>query len=146
MICQNCGQDFNGPNCPKCGAPANMGPAMPAGAVVVEKRSIATCIVLTIVTLGIYGLYWMVKVHQEVHIVSGEQPTVSGGMLILLTIVTFGIYSLYWCYKQGERIDKIHTMRGVPVGNNAVLYLVISIVGFSIVAMALMQNELNTYA
>ena len=113
---------------------------------VVTKRSIATCIILSIVTIGIYSLYWMYKLHEEVHAVSGEQPSCSGGMLILLTIVTFGIYGLYWCYKQGERIDKIHQMRGIPMGNNAVLYLVVSIVGLSIVAMALMQNELNTYA
>lgn len=113
--------------------------------IVVEKRSIATCIVLSIVTLGIYMFYWMYKLHVETHAVAGETPTVSGGMLILLTIVTFGIYGMYWSYKQGERIDKIHTMRGVPVGNNAVLYLILFIV-FSIVAIALMQNELNQYA
>ena len=113
--------------------------------VVVEKRSIATCIILTIVTLGIYSFYWMYKLHEETHAVAGETPTVSGGMLILLTIVTFGIYFMYWCYKQGERVDKIHAMRGAPAGNNAVLYLVLAIV-FSIIALCLMQNELNTYA
>ena len=44
--------------------------------IVVEKRSIATCIVLSIVTLGIYMFYWMYKLHVETHAVAGETPTV----------------------------------------------------------------------
>ena len=144
MICQNCGQQYEGTACPNCGAPAMQQPPMGAG-IVVEKRSIGLCIVLSIITFGIYMLYWVYKLHEETHAVAGETPAVSGGIVILLSIVTFGIYMFYWCYKQGERVDKIHAMRGAPAGNNAVLYLVLGIF-ISIVAFALMQNELNTYA
>ena len=143
MVCQNCGQQFEGTVCPNCGAPAMQQPM--GGTVVVEKRSIGICILLSIVTFGIYMFYWIYKLHEETHAVAGEAPDISGGLVILLTIVTFGIYGIYWCYKQGERIDKIHAMRGVPAGNNAVLYLVLGIF-IAIVAYALMQNELNTYA
>ena len=143
MVCQNCGQQFEGTVCPNCGAPAMQQPM--GGTVVVEKRNIGICILLSIVTFGIYMLYWVYKLHEETHAVAGEAPDISGGLVMLLTIVTFGIYGIYWCYKQGERIDKIHAMRGVPAGNNAVLYLVLGIF-IAIVAYALMQNELNTYA
>ena len=36
--------------------------------------------------------------------------------------------------------------RGLPSGNNGVLYLILTLFGFSIIAWALMQNELNNLA
>ena len=67
----------------------------------------------------------------------------SGGMVILLTIVTCGIFGIYWCFKQGERLDRASEMRGLPKKDRGILYLVFSIIGLSIVAYALMQDELN---
>ncbi len=107
-----------------------------------KQRSIATAIILSIVTCGIYGLYWFVCLNNDVNTMN-EQPGTSGGMALLLTIVTCGIYGWYWAYKQGEKVEAIKAKRGLPSSNSAVLYLVLSIVGLSIVAWAMMQNELN---
>lgn len=107
-----------------------------------QQRNIVTCIILSIVTCGIYGIYWYVMINNDTLSLSGEEGT-RGGMLVLLTIVTCGIYAIYWNYKQGERIDKIVTSRGGAAGNRAIIYLVLSIFGLSIVAWAMMQNELN---
>ena len=67
------------------------------------------CIIFTLITCGIYGIYWMIKLNDEVNIVSGEPQATSGGIVFLLTIVTCGIYGLYWLYKMGERCDRIAT-------------------------------------
>ena len=114
--------------------------------VMVERRNIAVCIVLTLVTCGIYGIYWIVCLTNDVNTVSGDVNGTSGGMVVLLTIVTCGIYGIYWAYKQGEKLDFTKNNRGIPSSNSGVLYLILQIFGFGIIAYALMQNELNKLA
>lgn len=112
----------------------------------IERRNIAVCIVLTLVTCGIYGIYWSVCLTNDVNTVSGDVNGTSGGMVVLLTIVTCGIYGIYWAYKQGEKLDFTKNNRGIPSSNSGVLYLILQIFGFGIIAYALMQNELNKLA
>ena len=114
--------------------------------VMIEIRNIAVCIVLTLVTCGIYGIYWIVCLTNDVNTVSGDVNGTSGGMVVLLTIVTCGIYGIYWAYKQGEKLDFTKNNRGIPSSNSGVLYLILQIFGFGIIAYALMQNELNKLA
>ena len=114
--------------------------------VMIERRNIAVCIVLTLVTCGIYGIYWIVCLTNDVNTVSGDVNGTSGGMVELLTIVTCGIYGIYWAYKQGEKLDFTKNNRGIPSSNSGVLYLILQIFGFGIIAYALMQNELNKLA
>lgn len=112
----------------------------------IERRNIAVCIVLTLVTCGIYGIYWIVCLTNDVNTVSGDVNGTSGGMVVLLTIVTCGIYGIYWAYKQGEKLDFTKNNRGIPSSNSGVLYLILQIFGFGIIVYALMQNELNKLA
>lgn len=112
----------------------------------IERRNIAVCIVLTLVTCGIYGIYWIVCLTNDVNTVSCDVNGTSGGMVVLLTIVTCGIYGIYWAYKQGEKLDFTKNNRGIPSSNSGVLYLILQIFGFGIIAYALMQNELNKLA
>ena len=114
--------------------------------VMIERRNIAVCIVLTLVTCGIYGIYWIVCLTNDVNTVSGDVNGTSGGMVVLLTIVTCGIYGIYWAYKQVEKLDFTKNNRGIPSSNSGVLYLILQIFGFGIIAYALMQNELNKLA
>lgn len=130
------------------GAP-NMGyappPPMGGGFGLVEKN-IVTCVLLTIVTCGIYGLYWFYTLTEDTNRVSNEPNPTSGGLAILLSIVTCGIYTLYWMYKKGEIIDNYYMARGQSSPNNAVIYLVLDIFGFGIVSYGMLQNELNKMA
>ena len=114
--------------------------------VMIERRNIAVCIVLTLVTCGIYGIYWIVCLTNDVNTVSGDVNGTSGGMVVLLTIVTCGLYGIYWAYNQGEKLDFTKNNRGIPSSNSGVLYLILQIFGFGIIAYALMQNELNKLA
>lgn len=111
----------------------------------VQNRNIAVCIILTIVTCGIYGIYWFIKLTDEANSVSST-PTASGGIAFLLSLVTCGIYMLYWMYKQGEKLDEAKAARGMQGGNSGVIYLILSIFGLSIVSYALMQDSLNKLA
>ena len=112
----------------------------------IERRNIAICIILSIVTCGIYGLIWFVWLTDDVNKVAEEPNPTSGGMSLLLAIVTCGIYGLYWAYKQGEKLDAAAAKRGLPTSSKSIIYLLLSIFGLGIIAYALMQDELNNYA
>lgn len=110
-----------------------------------KQRSVALCIVLTLVTCGIYGLYWYVCLTDDTNLAANETNGTSGVMALVLNLVTCGIYGLYWAYKCGEKLDKAKVDRGIPASNGGVLYLVLYIFG-GIIAYALIQNELNKLA
>ncbi len=108
----------------------------------IKERNIAVCIILSIITCGIYGIYWMICIVDESNAAAGTADR-SGGMVFLLSIVTCSIYMYFWAYKQGEKLDEAKTKRGLPTTNSGVAYLLLSIFGLSIVSLALMQSELN---
>lgn len=110
----------------------------------VEERNIAMCIILSLVTCGIYGLYWFVCLTEDTNAATNEEGT-SGVMALVFTLITCGIYGLYWAYKCGEKLDKAKTDRGMSASNGGVLYLILYIFG-GIIAYALIQNELNKLA
>ena len=109
----------------------------------IQRRSIAMCIILSLVTCGIYGIYWFVVLTDDANTLLNNT---SGGVAFLLSLVTCGIYGLYWAYKQGEKIDEAKTARGIMSSNSGIIYLLLTIFGFGIIAEALMQNELNSMA
>jgi len=112
----------------------------------IKKRNIALCIFLTLITCGIYGLYWLVCLADDTNTAAEEQNGTSGGMVLLFTIITCGIYSFYFMYKQGDKIDTARQNRNLPGKNSGILYLVLAIFGLAIVSYALMQDELNKLA
>ncbi len=107
------------------------------------NRNIALCIIFSIITCGIYGIYWMYVLNEEINSLSGEQNGTSGGLVILFTIITCGIYSWYWLYRMGERTDIIKQNMGNPPSSSAILYLILGILGLGIVDYALMQDTIN---
>lgn len=112
----------------------------------IQRRSIGLCIVLTIITCGIYGLYWLYCLAEDVNLATARPNAPSGGLVLLLTIVTCDIYGLYWLYRAGDDLDRRRVAQGQMAGHLGILYLVLGVLGLSIVSYALMQSELNEYA
>ena len=111
----------------------------------IQPRSIPLAILLTIVTFGIYPLYWIYKLTEEVHAVYGQRTTASGGLVILFSFLTCGIYSLYWYYKMGNTLDLAKVERHIPTDmNTGILYLIIGFLTGGLIANCLMQDNLNT--
>jgi len=106
-------------------------------------RSIPISIILSIVTCGIYGIWWVCQLNREVNEAAGKRDYLGGVAVILLSIVTCSIYFLYWAYKMGTNVESIRQQRGKPGGSSPIIYLVLSFFGLSIVALAIMQSELN---
>ena len=110
---------------------------------IIQKRSIALCIIFSIITCGIYEYYWIAKLNDEVNALAGRPNTTSGGMVVLFSIITCGIYELYWLYKMGEVVEETRARQGRPGNSSNVIYLVLGIIGLGIVSLSLMQNENN---
>lgn len=111
----------------------------------IQNRSIGVCILLSIVTCGIYLYYWIYCLTEDLNIACGIRDT-SGGMVVLLSLVTCGIYMWYWLYKCGEKVDAVRARRGMSGANSSIVYLLLGIFGLSIVSLALIQSELNAVA
>lgn len=101
-----------------------------------QSRNIATQIILTIVTCGLYGIYWLYTLGNDIGQLEDGDP--KGGRVLLLSLVTCGIYTIFFFYKSGTVLEK-YTRK-----NDGVLYLVLSLVGLAIISYALIQNEINT--
>ena len=114
--------------------------------VTIQKRNIAVYFILSIVTCGIFGLYWFCTLNDDTNKISGHTEAMGGVAALLLSIVTCGIYALFWTYNMGTRIDEAKISRGLPGGNTGTLYLILAIFGLAWVAELLLQSELNKLA
>lgn len=111
----------------------------------IKERNIIVQILLTVVTCGLYGIYWFITLTDEAAQAAGDAEF-SGGKAFIFTLLTCGIYGIYWYYKMGKTLYQANTKAGIVASDNAVLFLVLGLFGFGIVNYCIMQNELNGLA
>ncbi|MCR8634237.1 DUF4234 domain-containing protein [Paenibacillus radicis (ex Xue et al. 2023)] len=111
----------------------------------VYQRSVGLAIVLSLITLGIYGIYWFIVMTNDVGKLSGDS-TFTGVKHFLLTLVTCGIWGYVWSYQVGKQVGEAQRQRGQMVSDNSVLYLVLTFFGLGIVTYALVQSDVNKLA
>lgn len=109
-----------------------------------QNRSVATVVILTIITCGIYGLYW-VYVTAEALEAEGRSAQMSPTVQLILSIFFGGIGYLFVGMAADANINAIKTQRGLPTTDNKLVYMLI---GFfiPIVLIAMVQNEINKLA
>ena len=156
-FCSNCGNTLTDTDafCEKCGSAVNnntteanttnVNTTTQTGGSKIQKREIVTAILLSIVTCGIYAIYWFICLTDESNKVSGSD-TASGGLALLYTLLTCGIYSYYWNYIMGQKMAEAGRRYGKNIEDRSILYLILSLFGFGIVNYCLIQNDLNTIA
>lgn len=101
------------------------------------NKNIVLCVILSIITCGIYGLYWLYTLNEAARTANPGEWEMDGVLVVVLTVVTCGVFGYYWNYKMGKAFTAI----GAP--DNSVLYLVLSIIGLSIVNWCIMQDSIN---
>lgn len=121
-------------------------PHLERSIMILERKNIVTCIILSIVTCGIYGIYWLYCLIRDINTISEDPDSMSPIIVILLGIVTCGIYFLYWFYKAGVLLDQKAMESGRTSESRAILYIVLSLFGLAIVTYALMQDSINKIA
>lgn len=108
----------------------------------IERKNIAMMVILSFLTCGIYGIYWFITLTNEVAAVN-QNSNLSGGKALLFTIITCGIYGIYWNYVMGKNLYEAGLKSGKQVSDNSVLFIILAVLGLSIVNYCLIQNELN---
>ena len=73
----------------------------------IKKRGLVGLIIFSIITFGIYGLYWIYKLAKDVNAICEGDGKKTGGLLkyILFGLITFGIYDMIWVFMLGDRLQ-----------------------------------------
>lgn len=111
--------------------------------VVIEESNIAKMVILSIITLGIYTYVWIYNIAKKIKELNGENLSVSGEIICCIFVP---FYFLYWVYTRYAKLIAVANKNNINIGDNGVLYLILSFVGLGIVTIALMQNDLNIMA
>ena len=105
--------------------------------------NVAVHLILTIVTCGLFNLYWNYKQMQACNHMLGRQEF-SFGLWFLLTIITCGIYHVFYQYKMGMAIVELQRSRNRHVfGELPILSVIVTVMALSIIVDAIHQLEIN---
>lgn len=115
-----------------------------------KNRNIVTSILLTLVTCGLYGIYWLACLADDLNAMEENREMPSGGMVVLLSLITCGLYQLYFMYMAGKRMYALYAQKNMYTSDNAIVYLLLVLgtcvmPGAYIVAYAILQNDINRY-
>lgn len=114
-------------------------------------RSLLMYILLSIVTCGIYGWYFLYCMARDVNIAcDGDGETTPGlAQLILFSLLTCGIYGYYWYYKLGNRLAANGPRYGLNIQENGSTVILWCLIGYvicgigSYVAMHILIKNTN---
>lgn len=106
----------------------------------IKERNIVTAIILSVVTCGIYGIYWLICLAREA--VSVKDPADSG----ILEIVLMIFLPFIGFFLAEQKLAQGCAEKGIAHNDNAIIYLILGLVGLGIVSACMMQNDLNKIA
>ena len=97
-----------------------------------DDRGIASYIILSIITCGIYGYYFIYRMAHDVNLAcDGDGENTTGlGMFIVLSLVTCGFYAYYWYYKLGNRLADNAPRYGLSFREDGTTVLLWCLFGF----------------
>lgn len=94
-----------------------------------ENRSPLLVLFLTLITFGIYGIYWCVVTRTEMCNKGAEIPT---AWLIIIPLV-----NIWWLWKYSEGVEKVTAGKM----SGAVAFILLFLLGF--IGMAIIQDLFN---
>ncbi len=105
--------------------------------------SIPKYLILTILTLGLFNLYWNYRQMKACNDLLDENEF-SFFLWILLSILTIGLYHIYYQFKMGRAIVEIQrNLNEQEFDILPLISLVVTIFGLSIVVDCIHQYEIN---
>lgn len=104
---------------------------------------VAFGIILSVITCGLYNVYWNYRQMKAMNALLGR-PEFDFGKWAVLTLVTCGIYHIYYEYRMGNELQTWLMQNGRPTNPHlALIGLLLSVFGLTVVADAVYQHELN---
>ena len=108
----------------------------------IKNRNIVTCVILTIITCGIYGIYWGIMMIREA--ISVKDPSDGGILEIVLMFVPY--VNCLSFFLTEKKLAEGCTAKGIAHEDRSILYLILGLLGLGIVNFCLLQNDLNGLA
>lgn len=107
--------------------------------------SIGVGILLSILTCGIYGLFWQYKQMQVLNAWLGRKEY-DFLTWFLLSLLTCGVFAVYYEYKMARGINEVQHAIGKLVQQDlALLCVLLSIFGLGIASLAVQQHAINEF-
>ncbi len=106
----------------------------------INRRKVGICILFSLLTFGIYMIYWKYLTIKNIKSIQGKEGKCAGELLCLVFIP---FYSLFWWYTRGKTVKIMFNKSGFSVLGNEIIYLIFDFIGLSIVSLSIMQNDFN---
>jgi hypothetical protein len=104
---------------------------------------IAAGIIFSVITCGLYNIYWNYRQMLAMNELLGREEYRFVHWL-LLSLITCGLYHIYYEYRMGSDLQTWLAHNGREVSPNlAVIGLMLSVFGLTVITDAVYQNELN---
>lgn len=102
-----------------------------AGEKLKTDRGLLVYIILSLITCGIYGYYFLYSMARDVNIACEGDGEKTAGLLqfVVLSFVTCGIYAWIWYYKLGNRLAENAPRYGMNFQENGTTVLMWQIFG-----------------
>ena len=107
-----------------------------------ERRNVSSCVILTILTCGIFGIVWLTKICKDLGRLHGEENPV-GSEVLLYLFVPF--YSVYWGYAKGKQMYEDSKKRGGNLTDRKFVYLFMNLIFMQLFTLGFIQTQLNSY-
>ena len=107
-----------------------------------KPRDVVRRLILTFVTCGLYGLYWMKTLTDDIHHFSENPKTPTGGKVVLLTLVTCSLYFYYWLYQISGELVEARREKGLSLDaiSNATYPVTIVVTSLLAVVFSMLQS------
>lgn len=107
----------------------------------IRKRKIGLCIFLSVITFGIYYIYWEYMLVKNVRAIKKDT---SGCTVEMLCLIFVPFYNIYWYFTRGKVLKDKFEEFGYSVIGNEIAYLILGIYGLNIISASIMQNDFNS--
>ena len=108
------------------------------------KRSVATVVILSIVTCGIYSIWWTYVTLTALQ-AEGKNTSIPPIVTMLLILFVSSAGGALLGYDADVNINEIKKARGINTADNKILWIVLGVL-MPVITIALVQNEINALA
>lgn len=107
------------------------------------RRSLVAGILLSLITCGIYGLYWQYKQMTTLNAWM-DRNEYSFWLWFLLSIITCGIFGIYYEYKMANGINEVQADNDLVFDSNLpIICVLLAIFGIGVASLAIQQHQIN---
>jgi len=110
----------------------------------VGERSIVLYIILTLITCGLFNIYWFIVLAGDIRTLR-QTDDPNGVVDWIIGFITCGIYFYVCYYRYSKFLMEIQQRKRMPINDISVIAVIVAIF-LPVVTMALIQNEVNKLA